>query len=68
MKMRTYDYVDKMLFDMQGKMDELHMKYFGEMYTNLEKTFESINGVLAENREEMKRLAYKTQNEAEEQQ
>ena len=69
MKMRTYDYVDKMLFDMQGKMDELNMKYFGEMYSNLEKTFGEINGVLAENREEMKRLAYKTQNEgAEEQQ
>ena len=44
-------------------MDELNMKYFGEMYTNLEKTFESINIVLADNREEMKRLAYKTQNE-----
>ena len=63
MKMRTYDYVDKMLFDMQGKMDELNMKYFGEMYSNLEKTFANINEILVSNREEMKILAYKTQNE-----
>ena len=63
MKMRTYDYVDKMLFDMQGKMDELNMKYFGEMYSNLEKTFADINEILVSNREEMKILAYKTQNE-----
>ena len=48
---------------MQGQMDELNMKYFGEMYTNLENTFASINEILAANREEMKKLAYKTQNE-----
>lgn len=65
MRMRTYDYVDKMLYEMQGKMDELNMKYFGEMYTNLENTFTTINDVLAANREEMKNLAYKTQNEVE---
>ena len=64
LKMRTYDYVDKMLFDMQGKMDELNMKYFGEMYSNLEKSFEAINQVLASNREEIKALAYRTQNES----
>ena len=52
-----------MLFDMQGKMDELNMKYFGEMYDNLEKSFEKISGVLADNREEIKILAYRTQNE-----
>ena len=63
LKMRTYDYVDKMLFDMQGKMDELNMKYFGEMYANLEKSFDEINEILASNREEMKMLAYRTQSE-----
>ena len=63
LKMRTYDYVDKMLYDMQGKMDELNMRYFGEMYSNLEQTFEQINGTLSNNREEIKQLAYKTQNE-----
>ena len=50
---------------MQQKMDELNMKYFGEMYTSLEATFNQINEILAANREEMKNLAYKTQNEVE---
>ena len=63
LKMKTYDYVDKILYDMQAKMDELNMRYFGEMYASLEKTFEQINGTLSENREEIKELAYKTQND-----
>lgn len=63
LKMRTYDYVDKMLYDMQAKMDDLNMRYFGEMYANLEKTFENINQTLSDNREEIKTLAYRTQNE-----
>lgn len=63
LKMKTYDYVDKMLYDMQAKMDELNMRYFGEMYANLEKTFEQINQTLSDNREEIKTLAYKTQND-----
>lgn len=65
LKMKTYDYVDKMLYDMQAKMDELNMRYFGEMYASLEKTFEQINQTLSENRNEIKDLAYKTQNEIE---
>lgn len=64
LKMKTYDYVDKMLYDMQGKMDELNMKYFGEMYTNLEHTFQAIGQTLNANRDEIKNLAYKTQSEA----
>ncbi len=64
LKLRTYDYVDKMLFDMQNRMDELNMKYFGEMYSKLEKSFDEINAILASNREEMKVLAYQTQNES----
>ncbi|MBQ1421629.1 MAG: ATPase [Firmicutes bacterium] len=67
LKMKTYDYVDRMLYGMQQKMDELNMKYFGEMYTNLEHTFTAINDTLTENREEIKSLAYKTQNEEDEQ-
>ena len=63
LKMKTYDYVDKMLYDMQAKMDELNMKYFGEMYSSLENTFNTINSTLEANREEMKELAYKTQND-----
>ncbi len=63
LKMKTYDYVDKILYDMQAKMDELNMRYFGEMYASLEKTFEQINQTLGDNREEIKELAYKTQND-----
>ncbi len=62
LKMRTYDYVDKMLYDMQARMDELNMKYFGEMYGNLEKSFQEIGGVLQSNRDEIKDMAYRTQN------
>ncbi|MFR7990038.1 MAG: hypothetical protein ACLU5F_05535 [Anaerovoracaceae bacterium] len=62
LKMRTYDYVDKMLYDMQAKMDDLNLKYFGEMYANLEKSFEEIGGVLQNNRDEIKEMAYRTQN------
>jgi len=61
MKMRTYDYVDKLLFDMQGKMDDMNMKYFGEMYTTLEQYFDQVGRLLQDNREELKTLAYKTQ-------
>ena len=49
-------------------MDELNMKYFGEMYTNLEKTFNEIGQTLTANRDEIKELAYKVQNSAEGQQ
>ena len=63
LKMKTYDYVDKILYDMQAKMDEMNMRYFGEMYSNLEKTFDQINQTLSANREEIKDLAYKRQND-----
>ena len=63
LKMRTYDYVDKMLYDMQAKMDDLNMKYFGEMFAGLEKTFEGIGNVLQNNRDEIKEMAYRTQND-----
>lgn len=62
LKMRTYDYVDKMLFDMQARMEELNLKYFGEMYAKLEKSFGEIDGVLQSNRDEIKAMAYRTQN------
>lgn len=61
LKMRTYDYVDKMLYDMQAKMDDLNLKYFGEMYANLEKSFAEIGEVLQSNRDEIKDMAYRTQ-------
>ena len=62
LKMRTYDYVDNILYDTQGKIDELNMKYLGEMFANLEKSFNTIGEVLQNNREVMKEMAFRTQN------
>lgn len=63
LKMGTYDYVDKMLYDMQEKMDYLNMKYLVEMYSNIEKTFQHVGEVLQENRDEIKNMAYRTQSD-----
>jgi vacuolar-type H+-ATPase subunit H len=61
LKMSTYDYVDKVLYDFQEKMEYLNGQYFGEMYTNLQNTFQGIGDRLAENRNEIRDLSYKTQ-------
>jgi len=61
LKMSTYDYVDKVLFEFQEKMEYLNSKYFGEMFTNLQGTFEEIGDRLSENRSEIRDVAYKTQ-------
>ena len=62
LKMRTYDYVDSMLYNMQQRMDILNDKYVNEMYSSIEKSFEEIGNVLQENRDEIKEMAYRTQN------
>ena len=64
LKMSTYDYIDSILFDFQDKMDQINAQYFGDMFTNLEKTFESINSTLANNRNEIKEMAYITKMES----
>jgi len=61
LKMSTYDYVDKELYDFQGKMEELNSHYFGEMFSNLQNTFKGIDDRLSENRNEIRELSYKTQ-------
>ena len=68
LKMKTYDYVDRILYDMQGKMQELNAKYIGAMLTNIDNTFENINSTLEENRVEIDALARKTNNETESEQ
>jgi vacuolar-type H+-ATPase subunit H len=65
LKMGTYEYMDKILYDFQEKMDYLNSQYFGEMFENLQNTFEGINDKLQENRNEIKEMAYKTKVEGE---
>ena len=62
LKMKTYDYLDKMLYDMQDKVDTLNVKYATEMYESLEKSFEEINSQLQKNRDELKDMAVRTKN------
>ena len=62
LKMKTYDYLDRMLYDMQGKMEELNTRYFGDMFNNLENSFNAISDVLDRNRAELKEMAQRTQN------
>ncbi len=60
LKLFTYDYVDRILFDFQDKMDDLSSTYFNDMFKSLESTFNSINATLAANRDEIKEMAYRT--------
>ena len=61
LKMSTYDYIDKVLYDFQEKMEYLNSQYFGEMFGNLQTTFKDIDQRLSENRNEIRDLSYKTQ-------
>ena len=44
-------------------MEQLNVTYFQEMFEKLEGTFGGINQTLAANREEIKDMAFKVQNE-----
>lgn len=63
LKMSTFDYVDSILYNFQDKMEQLNVTYFQEMFEKLESTFGSVNATLAANREEIKDMAFKVQNE-----
>ena len=60
LKLKTYDYLDKMLYDMQDKVDTLNVKYASQIYEYLEKSFEDINSQLQKNRDELKEMAVRT--------
>lgn len=62
LKLKTYDYLDDTLFDMQSKFEELNGKYLNELFNYMAKTFESTNDVLEKNRAELKQLASRTKN------
>ena len=62
LKMKTYDYLDKVLYDMQDRIDNLNVRYASQMYEYLEKNFEEINQQLQKNRDELKDMAVRTKN------
>ena len=61
LKVSTYEYLDGILYNFQGKMEHLNSIYFGEMFGSIEKAFEEINTALAANRGELQEMAYKAQ-------
>ena len=65
LKVSTYEYLDGILYNFQGKMEHLNSIYFGEMFSSIEKAFEEINTALAANRGELQDMAYKAQINAE---
>lgn len=65
LKVSTYEYLDGILYNFQGKMEHLNSIYFGEMFGSIEKAFEEINTALVANRGELQDMAYKAQISAE---
>ena len=62
LKLKTYDYLDDMLYKMQDRVDTLNVQYASQMYDYLEKSFEDINSQLQKNRDELKEMAARTKN------
>lgn len=60
LKMGTYDYVDKVLYNMQNQLEEMKNLY-EEMFKHVGDSFEKIEQVIAANRDEIKEMAYNTQ-------
>jgi vacuolar-type H+-ATPase subunit H len=61
LKMNTFEYINGILLDFQKTMDMIDNKYFHEMFTNMQQTFENISRKLDDNRNDIKELAYRTQ-------
>lgn len=75
MKLRTYDYIDKLLFDMQNRMNELDGKFFEIFNDYCRQQFDGFNEQcqdefrkfdekLAANREELKKIASRAEIDA----
>jgi vacuolar-type H+-ATPase subunit H len=61
LKLNTYDYVDKMLYDFQEKMRQLHSLDFTDMFSKFQAAFDTVNAKLEANRKEIRDLAENTQ-------
>ncbi len=65
LKKDSLDYVDRILEDMQSKMDKLNATYVDELYAVLQKNFDQINITLAQNRTEVKNMMYSNNTQTE---
>ena len=61
LKLGTYGYVDKLLYDFQEKIDELKNKDFTEIVAKIDNSFEALNSKISANRREIRDLEQKTQ-------
>jgi hypothetical protein len=66
LKMSTFEFVDKTLYDFQTQVDDLQGDYFRKMFQDIQGSLDAINAKLAKSRDDVKDLAYKTQVEGEE--
>ncbi len=63
MKKNALEYVDSILGDAQTKIEKLQSTYMDEMFASLQRNFENMGETLANNRNEIRTMMYKTQNE-----
>lgn len=63
LKLSTFEYIDGLLYDFQNRMDSLNETYFEKMYAQVTGTIESANATVQQNRDELKELLFKTQDE-----
>lgn len=63
LKLETYNYIDKILFNFQQKVDQMNGEHFLKMFENMEITFNKVNETLEANRDEIEELAHKAQME-----
>lgn len=61
MKKNALEYVDNILGDLQTKLEKLQATYINEMFTGLQKNFDSIGDVVSNNRNEIRSMLYKNQ-------
>lgn len=62
LKLSTYDYIDAAMHKFQQQIEEMNHMYT-DMFTSLDETFTKVEETVKANREEIKQLAYKVNNE-----
>ncbi len=62
MKMRTYDYLDRIIYNAQGKIEDVQNRYMQDLYNQLADTFAGVEKELEQNRSELRQLAIHTKN------